>query len=179
MPIILKSIVVWGLVYYDIRMKEPIVKAGRAGHFISKEGNMLDKAVYIAAKAHLGQQDRYGAPYILHPIRVMMRVGGTLEKIVAALHDIVERSAYTLEDLTKEGFEAEAIAAVAALTKGPGEDYMSYIERLKNNRTAVRVKLADLEDNLDILRNTKPLVNEDLDRYNVFLRARKELQDLL
>lgn len=114
----------------------------------------LDKAIRIAAEVHEGQKDRYGAPYILHPIRVMMRVETDLEKIAAILHDVVEDSDWTLADLQKEGFSEEVVTAVDCLTKRDeqNEPYMDYIDRVLTNPAAIKVKLADLEDNMDLTR---------------------------
>ena len=109
----------------------------------------LDKAILIAVQAHYGQKDRYGQPYILHPLRVMMKVKSETEKIIAALHDVVEDSALTLEDLKKEGFSNEIIRAVDCLTKREGEPYEAHVERARLNRLALPVKIADLEDNMD------------------------------
>ncbi len=117
---------------------------------------LLAKALKIAAQAHFGQQDRYGAPYILHPLRVLNRVSTIEEKTVAALHDIIEDTDYTAEDLRREGFPEGIIAAVLAISKNPGEAYNDYIERLSYNPLAIRVKLADLEDNMDIRRCATP-----------------------
>jgi (p)ppGpp synthase/HD superfamily hydrolase len=109
----------------------------------------LDKAILIAVKAHFGQKDRYRQPYILHPLRVMIRVKSEEEKIVAVLHDVVEDSDLTIEDLEKEGFSAEIVRAVDCLTKREGEPYEAHVKRARQNRLALPVKIADLEDNMD------------------------------
>lgn len=112
----------------------------------------LDKAILIAAKVHYGQKDRCGVSYILHPIRVMMRVHSEAEKIAAILHDVIEDSDWTLDDLRNAGFTEAIIQAVNCLTKRDKEPYMDYIERTKQNPTALKVKLADLEDNMNLTR---------------------------
>jgi len=109
----------------------------------------LDKAILIAVQAHYGQKDRYGQPYMLHPLRVMMSVKSEDEKTVAILHDVVEDSDLTLEDLKNEGFSDEIIRAVDCLTKREGEPYEAHVERARQNRLALPVKIADLEDNMD------------------------------
>ncbi|MFC2164366.1 GTP pyrophosphokinase [Acidobacteriota bacterium] len=109
----------------------------------------LEKAILIAIKAHSGQKDRYGQPYILHPLRVMMSVNSEEEKIVAILHDVVEDSDLTLEDLKKEGFSDDVVRAVDCLTKREGEPYDAHVERARQNLLALPVKIADLEDNMD------------------------------
>jgi (p)ppGpp synthase/HD superfamily hydrolase len=110
---------------------------------------LLEKAIALAVEAHRGQKDRYGAPYILHPLRVMARVETTLEKIIAILHDVVEDTDWTLETLRGQGFGSPVLEALDCLTKRPGEGYTAYIQRSGSHPLARRVKLADLEDNLD------------------------------
>ena len=112
----------------------------------------LDRAIQIAAKVHQGQKDKYGAPYILHPIRVMMRVDSEIEKTVAILHDVVEDSELTVEDLKSEGFSSEVAEAIDALSKRDGEVYDDYINRASLNKLAVKIKISDLEDNMDLRR---------------------------
>lgn len=112
----------------------------------------LEKALQIAVRAHENQKDRYGQPYILHPIRVMMSVDSAEEKVVAILHDVIEDSDLMLTDLRKEGFSPEIIAAVDAITKRDGEEYFRYIHRVGANQLARGVKLADLTDNMDLKR---------------------------
>jgi (p)ppGpp synthase/HD superfamily hydrolase len=112
----------------------------------------LDRAVQIAAAAHYGQVDRYGAPYILHPIRTMMAVNGENAKIAAILHDVVEDSDWEITGLKKEGFSDPILAAVDALTRRDSETYGAYIERLLPNELARTVKIADLQDNMDLKR---------------------------
>ncbi|MBN2222717.1 MAG: GTP pyrophosphokinase [Vallitaleaceae bacterium] len=124
----------------------------------------LDKAILIAAQAHAGQKDRSGKPYILHPIRLMMNVDSDEEKVVAILHDVVEDSDWTLDGLREEGFSDEIITAVDCITKRDNEPYMNYIERLISNNIARRVKLADLEDNMD-LRRIDQIANHDVERF--------------
>ncbi len=109
----------------------------------------LDKAILIAVHAHQGQKDRYGGNYILHPLRVMFKVDSDDEKIVAILHDVVEKTSWTIEKLQKEGFSEDVLVAVDLLTRRKSQPYMVYIEKLKGNPLARRVKIADLEDNLN------------------------------
>ena len=113
----------------------------------------LERAIAIAAEAHAGQRDKAGAPYILHPLRVMLRLGDPVDRIVAVLHDVVEDApAWPLERLRAEGFSEEVLEAVERLTKRPGEDYEESIERAGAHPIARRVKVADLEDNMDLAR---------------------------
>jgi (p)ppGpp synthase/HD superfamily hydrolase len=98
-------------------------------------------------EAHAGQVDKAGDPYILHPLRVMLRFTDPTERIVAVLHDVIEDSHVKLSDLEQMGFTQETISALDALTRRPGEHYFAYIKRLSLNQTATQVKLADLADN--------------------------------
>ncbi len=119
---------------------------------MSLMATLLEKAIAIAVAAHAGQVDKADEPYILHPLRVMMRVRGEKVRIVAVLHDVLEDTRTTREDLIKEGFSPDVMEALEHLTHREGEDYESYIQRLKGNAMARQVKLRDLEDNMDIRR---------------------------
>ena len=112
----------------------------------------LEKAIALAVEAHRDQKDRYGAPYILHPLRVMARMETPLEKTVAVLHDVVEDTDWTFDRLRDEGFGPPVIEALDCLTKRSGEEYMDFVRRSAQNPLARRVKLADLEDNMDLRR---------------------------
>lgn len=113
---------------------------------------MIEKAILIATNAHNGQTDKAGKPYILHPLRVMMSVDSMDEKIVAVLHDVIEDTFITIKDIENTGFSSEVVAALDALTRRDGESYERFIVRVMTNRTACIVKLADLEDNMDLSR---------------------------
>ena len=112
----------------------------------------LEDAIALAALAHRGQVDKAGLPYVLHPIRVMLALDSETERIVGVLHDLIEDTDCSLEDLRHKGFPPEVIGAVDCLTRRPGEDYDAYVARVRINPVARRVKLADLEDNLDASR---------------------------
>ena len=112
----------------------------------------LESAIQLAAAAHSGQQDKAGKPYILHPIRVMLSVSTTDEQIAAILHDTVEDTDVTYEQLSEAGFSAEIISAVRALTKLDGESRVEAARRAVKHPIARQVKLADVKDNLDISR---------------------------
>lgn len=112
----------------------------------------LERAIEIAASAHAGQTDKAGEPYILHPLRVMLRLGSTDERIAAVLHDVVEDTPVSLHTLTLEGFSSDVIAAVEALTKRPGESRLAAARRAAANTIAREVKLADNAENMDLRR---------------------------
>lgn len=109
----------------------------------------LDTALRIAADAHFGQHDKAGLPYILHVCRVVDRVRGESGKVVAALHDVLEDSDLTVEDLAAEGYRAGVLDAIVTITRRAGETYADYIRRVKADPLATLVKLADLRENLD------------------------------
>ena len=134
------------------------------------ELDLLEKAIVIAVGAHRGQRDRYGAPYILHPLRVMSRLNSVTEKIVAILHDVLEDTNWTFQDLKREGFPDSVLAALDCVTKRDGEDYEEFVERSRSNPLARSVKLADLEDNMD-LRRLPTITEEDKNRLEKYVKA--------
>jgi hypothetical protein len=107
----------------------------------------IEKAVEIAARAHAGVKDKQGKPYLLHPIRVMMGVEGEAAQIVAILHDVVEDTPMTLQDIEAEGFGPEIIDALELVTHKAGQAYSEYVVACKRNEIARQVKLSDLRDN--------------------------------
>jgi len=137
----------------------------------------LNRAIEIAISAHDGQLDTNNdRPYIEHPFRVM-NAGHTLqEKIVGILHDVVEDTPWTLEQLTEEGFSKEIVDGVDAMSRRDSETYDEYILRLQDNLIAVRVKLNDLTDNMDI-RRWDEIQYHDLARLQKYLEAYKLLTE--
>lgn len=135
----------------------------------------LEEAISLAAKAHQGQKDKAGAPYILHPLRLMIRMETDTERIVAVLHDVIEDSCTSLEELSHEGYPQEIIDALDHLTRRENEPYDAFIARVKTNPIALKVKIADLEDNMDVKR-LKTVTDEDMDRLNKYLRAWQSLR---
>jgi (p)ppGpp synthase/HD superfamily hydrolase len=137
----------------------------------------FDKALQLAIQAHANQTDRYGQPYILHVMRVMLRGKNEEEKIVGLLHDVIEDTPLTANDLRAEGFAEAIIEAVQCLTRPETESYEDFIERIKTNRLAINVKLNDLEDNMD-MRRVPQLTEKDLPRMNKYLKAYHEQVNL-
>jgi (p)ppGpp synthase/HD superfamily hydrolase len=136
----------------------------------------LERAIAIAAEAHTGQIDRIGAPYILHPLRLMMKMGSMAGMIVAVLHDVVEDNvAWTLPRLQQEGFSPEIIDGVDAMTRRQGETYPQYIRRVAENKLAKAVKMHDLEDNINIRKITEP-TEDDKHRIVKYENALKMLK---
>jgi guanosine-3',5'-bis(diphosphate) 3'-pyrophosphohydrolase len=116
----------------------------------------LERAIAIAAAAHESQVDKAGEAYILHPLRVMLRVTSLHERMAAVLHDVIEDTDVTLHQLIAEGFPPEVTAAVDALTKRPGESRTQAALRAANNPIAREVKLADNAENMDLTRIRNP-----------------------
>ncbi|MHB1131638.1 MAG: GTP pyrophosphokinase [Chloroflexota bacterium] len=119
--------------------------------------SMLASAIALAAQVHRDKVDKGGRPYILHPLRVMLAQQNETAMIVAVLHDVVEDSRehaqpYTPERLREMGYAEEVLAALDGVTNRPGESYPDFIERAAANAIACQVKIADLEDNMDIRR---------------------------
>ena len=134
---------------------------------------LLNKAIRIATKAHKGQTDKFGTPYITHVIRVM-NYGKTYdEKIAGVLHDVLEDCPeITVEILREEGFPEEIIFAIECLSKTSEDvDYMEFIQKTERSPIAVAVKMNDLRDNMDLLRFTKLMTERDLKRMNKYLQA--------
>ena len=112
----------------------------------------LEDAIALAAEAHSGQTDKAGAPYILHLLRVMQAQKSTEARMAGVLHDLVEDTGYTFEDLEEMGYPDEVIEALRHVTKRDGEPYADFAERAGRHPIARRVKTADLEDNMDVTR---------------------------
>lgn len=135
----------------------------------------LERAIEIATEAHRGQKDKAGNEYIGHPLRVMAMGKTTEEKIVGVLHDVIEDSAWTFEQLAAEGFSHKIIEALRCVTKlSPDEPYDKFIARIKHSPLAVAVKLNDLTDNMDI-RRLPYLSDKDVKRLKKYLKAYKQL----
>ena len=139
-----------------------------------KAGQLLERAISIAVEAHRGQKDRNGAPYILHPLRMMCRVDTETEKIVAVLHDVVEDTDWTFKDLKREGFGDQILKALDCLTKREAENYGDFVRRSASDDLARRVKIADLEDNMDV-RRLRVVSEKDRERLGKYLRAWRQL----
>lgn len=140
--------------------------------------NWIEVAKGVAEKAHRGQTEKNGKPYINHPLTVAGKVKTETEKIVALLHDVVEDSDITLEDIAKYGFSEEVVEAVDAITKKEGQTYGEYIEKVKTNIIAVKVKIADLTHNSDMSRIPNP-TQEDIERTKKYLKVKEDLLEYI
>ena len=134
----------------------------------------LERAIVIAAKAHAGQVDMANQPYILHPIRVMLAVHSEKERLAAVLHDVVEDTPITFDDLENERFPKDVIDAVRALTKSDGESRIEAARRAVQDPIARVVKLADVADNMDMGRIPNP-TEEDHVRLHEYAEVREIL----
>ena len=140
--------------------------------------SLLERAIEIAVTAHKDQVDKASKPYILHPLRLMFKMQTENEMIAAVLHDVVEDMDWTIEKLVVEGFDEEVITAVNLLTHDKKVPYKKYIEAIKANKIALKVKLADLEDNMDIKRIAHPKFR-DYARLAEYLKYYNELKKLV
>ncbi len=134
----------------------------------------LEKAIAIAATAHAGQRDKGGQPYILHPLRVMLRLQSDEERIAGVLHDVVEDTSVTLEHLRSEGFTEMVLTALEALTKRPGETRLEAAARAARHPVARAVKLADNAENSDLSRIPNP-TDKDFARLEEYRQVRELL----
>ncbi|MDH5179062.1 MAG: GTP pyrophosphokinase [Gammaproteobacteria bacterium] len=136
--------------------------------------HLIEKSLEIALKAYTGQLDKAGAVYILHPLRIMAKMTTPEEMAVALLHDVIEDSGFTAQDLLQEGIPGEVVDAVVCLTKRDGESYEDFVDRVSKNSLARRIKLADIEDNINILR-LECLRDDDFVRLKKYHAAWKRL----
>lgn len=130
----------------------------------------LEKAIAIAAEAHEGQTDKAGMAYILHPLRVMLMLETEAERIVGVLHDVVEDTPITFDDLRAADFKDEILAALDSVTRRDDEAYEAFVLRAGENPIGRRVKLADLKDNSDLSRIASP-TEKDYARLEKYRRA--------
>lgn len=136
--------------------------------------DIVKAADEYAARKHEGQVDKAGVPYINHPRAVAAKLDSDVEKAVALLHDTVEDTDATVEEI-KEVFGEEIADAVEVLTHPKDEPYMDYIRRIWTNRLARDVKLADLEHNMDLSRLNGNVTEKDLERVEKYKKAREIL----
>lgn len=140
--------------------------------------HLLETAIRLAAKVHKGQKDRFGKPYILHVLRVMMRGQDVEEQLLGALHDVLERSVLTPADILEKGFSPRVVMALEHISRVPEETYEQYIDRVLLDNLATRVKMHDLADKMNLL-HVQQLDPADLKRYNKQLTAYHRLRKLM
>jgi (p)ppGpp synthase/HD superfamily hydrolase len=139
----------------------------------------LEKAIRIASRAHEGAKDKDGYPYILHPLRVMLSVDDPAAMIVAVLHDVVEDTDVTIDDIRRDGFSEEILTALRLVTRSRRESYVDYVIRCKENPLARAVKIADLQDNSRLSRMLmRPEhLDRDLSRVKTYVLSYRFLTD--
>ena len=130
----------------------------------------LEEAIALATRAHQGQTDKAGAPYIFHPLRIMQRMDSEEAKMVAVLHDVVEDTPVTLKELRALNFSETVVTAIDSLTRRAEESYEAFIERDKLTPLARKVKLADLDDNMDLQR-LQHITDRDKQRWHRYAKA--------
>ena len=130
----------------------------------------------IAYRAHEGQTDKSGVPYIFHPIHIAEQMDSEESCVVALLHDVIEDSDITLEILSKY-FNDDIITALRVLTKKENDDYVMYIKRVKTNKLATKVKIKDLEHNRDLTRLDE-VTDKDRKRSLKYWEAIRYLEDI-
>ena len=136
----------------------------------------LERAIEITVNAHKGVTDKGGNPYILHPLKVMIYLKFDNEKIVGVLHDVVEDAGdWSFERLKKEGFCEEVLDGLRSVTKtSDEEDYNEFVQRALSNAIGRAVKIADIRDNLDVIRIGE-LLQKDMKRLNKYKTSLKVL----
>jgi (p)ppGpp synthase/HD superfamily hydrolase len=140
--------------------------------------NQLEKAIAVALKAHEGKLDKSGKPYILHPLHLMMQMDTDEAQITAVLHDVVEDSDMTLDDLARTGFSRDVLDALELLTHDKENVlYQDYIIGISSNDLARKVKLADLAHNMDQSRLPTPLTVRDEERLQRYQLAWETLTE--
>jgi len=131
---------------------------------------LIEKSLAIALRAYSGKTDKSGCEYIKHPLRVMAKMDTDEERSVALLHDVIEDSDISAQELYELDIPQHVVDAVVCLTKQPNESYQDLIARVQTNKLATKVKLADIEDNINVLR-LATLNDNDLQRVQKYHQA--------
>ena len=137
---------------------------------------LTKKALRICFEAHKEQTDKTGMPYVFHPFHVAEQMPDEACTVTALLHDVVEDTALTLEQLAQEGFGEGVMHALRLLTHDPSVPYMEYVRRIGTDPIARTVKLADLRHNSDLSRFDHPTVL-DRQRREKYLAAIRLLEE--
>ena len=135
---------------------------------------LLGKAISIAVDSHSGQVNDKAQPYVLHPLRMMFKAVTIEEKIIAVLHDVIEKTTIDLEYLRSVGFSDRIVLGIDALSRRPQENYDKYIDRVAENKLATKVKIIDLDDNISSLNLGKSQYIES-DKFLKYQKARDTL----
>lgn len=131
---------------------------------------LTKQAMKLCFEAHKNQADKSGLPYVYHPFHLAEQMSGELTVCTALLHDVVEDTDITLEDLEKMGYPAQVLNALKLLTHKKGVPYMEYVAAIRDNPIAKAVKLADLKHNSDLTRLDN-VTQKDLQRVEKYAAA--------
>ena len=134
------------------------------------------RAIKLCFKAHEGQVDKSGLPYVHHPLHLAEQMDDEDSTIAALLHDVVEDTDYTIKDLKGMGFGDAVIEAIDIMTHRPGVPYMDYVKEIAKNPIARKVKLADLNHNSDLTRLNHEPTSKDLERVEKYKKAKELLE---
>ena len=139
----------------------------------------IEETIILASKAHAGQIDKAGKPYIFHPLRIMLKMDGEEEIMSALLHDVVEDTPVTLSTLKELGYSENVLQAVEILTHSPDVEYFDYVRRCRTNKLARKVKEADASDNFDLTRILDPQEKDFARRnkYNSVLKLMRQYKN--
>jgi len=138
--------------------------------------DIIEKSLQIALEAYAGKKDKAGKTYILHPLRIMGTMETEEEMSVALLHDVIEDSEFTAEDLLAQGIPDNIVDAVSLLSKVDEESYEQFIKKILSNKLASKIKKADIEDNINVLR-LDVLQSIDIERIKKYHKAWKILKE--
>lgn len=130
---------------------------------------LIEKAISIALEKHSGQTDNNGKPYILHVLRVMLAMDTEDEMTAGVMHDVIEDSDYTLDNMEEDGFPEHIINAVDAISRREGESYEDFFNRAVQDPIAKKIKKADLEDKMRLKEYDK-LSEKDLEKLNKYIK---------
>lgn len=151
-----------------------VISEDKAMQLLDEQRNKLNRllslAIKVATEAHKGQLDKGGNPYILHPQAVAASLDNTENKIVAYLHDVIEDTDVTLDELEKLGFTYRIVNSVRILTKSKYISYDDYLKSVKKDSNAWHVKMADIKHNMDISRIPEPTA-KDFSRIEKYKKA--------
>ncbi len=160
-----KSNVKFCVTIFTVRFAKKLIHMTQGGNEMIYTP-LTNKAMRIAYKAHEGQYDTNGIPYIFHPYHVAEQMKDEVTTCVALLHDVVEDTSVTMRDLEQE-FPKEVTEAVRLMTHDESESYEDYVKKLKSNEIAKAVKLGDLAHNMDETRlvGNEKITEEQLARW--------------
>ena len=133
------------------------------------------KAIKLCYEAHAGQVDKSGLPYVHHPLHLAEQMDDEASTVAALLHDVVEDTHYTFDDLEQMGFGDDVMAALRLLTHDESVPYLDYVRQIAKNPVAKKVKLVDLAHNSDLSRLDREPTEKDLERVRKYQMAREIL----